>query len=140
MTRVATAFAIRRLSLLTVALARNTEVATGSPPREESQHDAVRNLTVDGPGVRSATTRTGRELGAHLHPRSVRFRNAVRSAVGLGGAVLLAKALNVEHGFWVVLGTLTVLRSNAIGTRRTAVQALLGTLLGLRARERPDRG
>ena len=44
--------------------------------------------------------------------------------------MLLAKALNLEHGFWVVLGTLTVLRSNAIGTRRTAVQALIGTVVG----------
>ena len=130
LTRVANAFAIRRLSLLTVALARNTEAMTGSPPRDVSSDAAVRNLTVDDPGARSSTHRTGRAIGAHLTPRSVRFRTAVRGAIGLGGAVLLAKALNLEHGFWVVLGTLTVLRSNAIGTRRTAVQALVGTMLG----------
>ena len=90
----------------------------------------MRNLTIDEPGVRSSTSHRARRSARTSHPRSVRFRNAVRGAIGLGGAVLLAKALNVEHGFWVVLGTLTVLRSNAIGTRRTAVQALLGTLLG----------
>ena len=81
-----------------------------------------------------------RRIGTLTHPRrfairrlsllTVAFARNAEVAIGLGGAVLLAKALNVEHGFWVVLGTLTVLRSNAIGTRRTAVQALLGTLLG----------
>jgi fusaric acid resistance family protein len=36
----------------------------------------------------------------------------------------------VEHSFWVVLGTLSVLRSNALGTGRTALLAILGTVVG----------
>ena len=38
---------------------------------------------------------------------------------------------NVSHGFWVVLGTLSVLRSNALGTGATAVRAVGGTALGV---------
>jgi uncharacterized membrane protein YccC len=87
-------------------------------------------LTIPAASVRATTQRATAKIGEHLTLRSVRFRNALRSAIGLGAAVLLAKALNLEHGFWVVLGTLTVLRSNAIGTRRTALQALIGTVVG----------
>jgi uncharacterized membrane protein YccC len=37
---------------------------------------------------------------------------------------------DVEHGFWVVLGTLSVLRSNALGTGATALRAVGGTAVG----------
>jgi uncharacterized membrane protein YccC len=36
----------------------------------------------------------------------------------------------VEHGFWVVLGTLSVLRTSAASTGSTALRALAGTVLG----------
>jgi uncharacterized membrane protein YccC len=36
----------------------------------------------------------------------------------------------VQHGFWVVLGTLSVLRSNAVATGSTVLRALLGTAAG----------
>ena len=60
----------------------------------------------------------------------MRFRNAARAGLGLALAVLVAKTTSVEHAFWVVLGALAVLRSNALGTRRPALQALAGALLG----------
>ncbi len=75
-------------------------------------------------------TRAERAARAHLNLRSVRFRNALRAAVGLAAAMLLAKTLDVQHGFWVVLGTLTVLRSTALGTRRTATLAVAGSVVG----------
>ncbi len=50
--------------------------------------------------------------------------------MGLAAAVAVAKATDVSHGFWVVLGALSVLRSNAAGTGRTAVRALAGTVVG----------
>jgi uncharacterized membrane protein YccC len=37
----------------------------------------------------------------------------------------------VQHGFWVVLGSLSVLRSSAVGTGATAVRAVFGTALGV---------
>ncbi len=66
----------------------------------------------------------------HLTPRSVWFRNSVRGAVGLSLAVLVVEVTTVQHGFWVVLGTLSVLRSNALGTGATALRAVLGTAIG----------
>ena len=43
----------------------------------------------------------------------------------------LSTALEAQHSFWVVLGTLSVLRSSAIGTGATALRAVLGTALGV---------
>ena len=63
-------------------------------------------------------------LRAHCDLRSVRFRNAARAGLGLAIAVLVAKEASLEHSFWVVLGALAVLRSSALGTGATALQAL----------------
>ncbi len=68
---------------------------------------------------------------SHLSFRSVWFRNAVRGAVGLAIAVAVVEITDVEHGFWVVLGTLSVLRSNALGTGATALRAIGGTAVGV---------
>ena len=69
-------------------------------------------------------------LLSHLSFRSVWFRNALRGAVGLALAVGVIEVTNVSHGFWVVLGTMSVLRSNALGTGATALRAVGGTALG----------
>ncbi len=47
----------------------------------------------------------------HLTLDSVRCRAALRTAVGLAVAVAIGKAFDIDHAFWVVLGTLSVLRS-----------------------------
>jgi hypothetical protein len=69
-------------------------------------------------------------LASHLSFRSVWFRNAVRGGAGLALAVAIIEITDVEHGFWVVLGTLSVLRSNALGTGSTALRAVGGTAIG----------
>ncbi len=63
--------------------------------------------------------------------RSVWFRNSIRGAVGLAVAVFIAQETGLQHSFWVVLGTLSVLRSNALGTGRSVVSALIGTAIGI---------
>jgi len=69
---------------------------------------------------------------AHTHAslRSVWFVNSIRGAVALAVAVAVADLSSVQHGFWVVLGTLSVLRTNAAGTGAIAVRALAGTAIG----------
>lgn len=62
--------------------------------------------------------------------RSVWVVNALRGGVALGIAVLVADLSSVQHGFWVVLGTLSVLRTNAVATGATALRALAGTAIG----------
>jgi uncharacterized membrane protein YccC len=66
----------------------------------------------------------------HASLRSVWFINSMRGALALAIAVAVADLSNVQHGFWVVLGTLSVLRTNAASTGATAFRALLGTAAG----------
>jgi uncharacterized membrane protein YccC len=66
----------------------------------------------------------------HASVRSVWFRNSARGAVALAAAVAVADLLDVQHGFWVVLGTLSVLRTNAAATGATVLRALAGTVVG----------
>jgi uncharacterized membrane protein YccC len=62
--------------------------------------------------------------------RSVWFQNSARGALAVAVAVAVADVTNVQHGFWVVLGTLSVLRTNASATGATALRALAGTAIG----------
>jgi uncharacterized membrane protein YccC len=66
----------------------------------------------------------------HATMRSVWFRSSLRGAIALAVAVAVADALAVQHGFWVVLGTLSVLRTNAAATGATVLRALAGTVVG----------
>ncbi|MFD8697150.1 FUSC family protein [Kitasatospora purpeofusca] len=74
-----------------------------------------------------------RRFRANLTPRSVAFRNALRTAGALGAARLLAGGLDLSHGFWVLLATLTLMRTSAADTRMTLRPALVGTALGAAA-------
>jgi uncharacterized membrane protein YccC len=68
--------------------------------------------------------------GAHVERTSLWLQNSIRGAVGLGLAVLIADLSGVQHAFWVVLGALSVLRSNALSTGDNVVRGLLGTVAG----------
>jgi uncharacterized membrane protein YccC len=67
---------------------------------------------------------------AHLEPHSVWLHNSIRGAVGLAIAVGVANFTGVAHGFWVILGALSVLRSNALNTGQNAYRAIGGTVVG----------
>ncbi len=62
--------------------------------------------------------------------QSVWFRNSARGAAALAAAVLVARLVPVQHSFWVVLGTLSVLRTSAAATGSTALRGLAGTVVG----------
>ena len=59
-------------------------------------------------------------MTSYLEPHSVWLHNSLRGAAGLGLAVLAARLTGVQHAFWVVLGALSVLRSNALNTGQDA--------------------
>jgi uncharacterized membrane protein YccC len=67
----------------------------------------------------------------HAGIRSVWFQNSLRGAAGLAVAVFIAQRAGLQHGFWVVLGTLSVLRSNALSTGWSILSALVGTAVGI---------
>lgn len=69
--------------------------------------------------------------GAQAERHSVWLHNSIRGAAALGIAVLAADLTGVEHSFWVVLGTLSVLRSNALNTGQNALRGVIGTAIGV---------
>jgi uncharacterized membrane protein YccC len=81
-------------------------------------------------GLTSAWSAAQERAVAHVERHSVWLHNSLRGSVGLGLAVLVADLTNVQHSFWVVLGALSVLRSNALNTGQNVLRGLLGTVVG----------
>ena len=81
-------------------------------------------------GVPGTLSAARERITSYLEPHSVWLHNSLRGAAGLGLAVLAARLAGVQHSFWVVLGALSVLRSNALNTGQDAVRAMLGTVAG----------
>ena len=101
-------------------LAGDTEISTAGD----------RVVVVPDASRRGARRRFDHLLGVHADPSSVWFRDAARAGVAMALSVALAFALDVDHAFWVALGTISVLRSSAFATGRSAVSAALGTAVG----------
>jgi uncharacterized membrane protein YccC len=81
-------------------------------------------------GLPGSLTVAQERAAAHVERHSVWLHNSLRGAAGLSLAVLVANLTGVQHSFWVVLGTLSVLRSNALSTGQNALRGLLGTVAG----------
>ena len=58
------------------------------------------------------------------------FQSSIRGAAGLAVAVLIARLSGQQEGFWIVLGALSVLRTNALTTTAATWRALIGTAVG----------
>ena len=101
-------------------------LATGSDAPELDHRDLAQS-----PPARTALEATEQLAVEHASVRSVWFRNSIRGAAGLALAVYIAQRTGLQHGFWVVLGTLSVLRSNALGTGWSILSALAGTAVGI---------
>ncbi|SEH56229.1 Uncharacterized membrane protein YccC [Mycolicibacterium rutilum] len=65
-----------------------------------------------------------------LATRAVVLRNSVRTGLGLSMAVAVTHLFPLQHGFWVVLGAMSVLRSSALTTGTRVVRAVAGTAIG----------
>jgi uncharacterized membrane protein YccC len=65
-----------------------------------------------------------------LATRAVVLRNSVRTGLGLALAVAVTHVFPVQHGFWVVLGAMSVLRSSALTTGTRVLRAVAGTAVG----------
>ncbi|MFG1934856.1 FUSC family protein [Mycobacterium sp. NPDC048908] len=61
---------------------------------------------------------------------AVVLRNSLRTGLGLAVAVAVTHLFPVQHGFWVVLGAMSVLRSSALTTGTRVVRAVAGTAVG----------
>ncbi|MFA7266813.1 MAG: FUSC family protein [Candidatus Nanopelagicales bacterium] len=116
-------FQLRLTAVISELLARNTRVAVGARA-EPTAFTTFGTATPD--GERSAW----QILRSHMTLKSPWLRNSLRSGLALAMAVAVVEITGVGHGFWVVLGTLTALRVDVLGTGKTALQAILGTVGG----------
>lgn len=119
-------FPFRVLSYVTLAMAVDANVIAGRTA-QVGQDDFV---VVEPTTEESALRHTASMLAPHLSPRSVWFRNCARAGLALALAVFVAKASDISHAFWVVLATLSILRSNVATTGATVLSALVGTFAG----------
>ena len=62
--------------------------------------------------------------------RAVVLRNSFRTGFGLAVAVAVTHLFPVQHGFWVVLAAMSVLRSSALTTGTRVLRAVTGTVIG----------
>jgi uncharacterized membrane protein YccC len=115
------AFRLRGLAFSALQIGRHAvEVSGGSAPREPTLAPSRVGLS------------QGRRIAdSHARMSSVWLRNSVRGAIGLALAVLVARVTDTQNGFWVVLGTISVLRSSALATGTTVVEAITGTVIGI---------
>ena len=119
-------FRAQELSFATSAVAANIQLAVAARERTWRQQLLGRQPAGAGGALSSAQERAG----AHVERHSVWLHNSVRGAIALGLAVLVADLTGVQHSFWVVLGTLTVLRSNALSTGQNVLRGLAGNVAG----------
>jgi uncharacterized membrane protein YccC len=128
-------FRMREISLSVRAIGVSAMRAAGvsSPALEPPEADGYQPSRAGRAAARSRSTAraTGRLLLAHASPQSAAFQNSVRGAAALSAAVLVIQFASVQHAFWVVLATLSVLRSNALGTGTTVFSAVAGTVVGI---------
>jgi Fusaric acid resistance protein-like len=120
------AFRAEELSYAASLIARTTELTAAAERRNWRE----RWLGRQPEGVPGTLSAARERLTSYLEPHSVWLHNSLRGAAGLGLAVLAARLTGVQHSFWVVLGALSVLRSNALNTGQDAVRAMLGTVAG----------
>ncbi|HEX2902377.1 MAG TPA: FUSC family protein [Jatrophihabitans sp.] len=119
-------FRAHELSFAVTAIAQNVIAAVAAERRSWWQQVLGRQPQ----GLSGPLTAAQQRAGAHVERHSVWLHNSVRGAIGLGGAVFIADVSGVQHSFWIVLGALSVLRSNALTTGQNVFRGLLGTGAG----------
>ncbi len=119
-------FRAQELAFAVTQVAANIALAAAA----EQRSWLARLLGRRPPGLPNALLAARQRAGSHLESHSVWLHNSLRGAAGLGLAVLVARLTGVQHSFWVVLGTLSVLRSNALNTGQNVLRGLLGTVAG----------
>ena len=118
-------FRSRRLGLATEEIGALALEAAGFgvPPQQGT-------VPVRPAGFAAGARALRQRAATHLTWRSVWLHNSLRGAAALAVAVAVARMTGVSHAFWVALGTMSVLRSNALGTGATALRAVAGTVVG----------
>jgi uncharacterized membrane protein YccC len=119
-------FRAQELSFVVMQIGANTSVQAAAASRGW----VARLLGRQPKGFTGLVSSASERARAHLEPSSIWLHNSLRGAAALALAVLVADLSNVQHGFWVAFGALSVLRSNALATGQNTLRAVLGTTAG----------
>jgi uncharacterized membrane protein YccC len=119
--------ALRVVSYLVLATGSDAVIATGGVSAA-GLHLPEETPTRGGPLGTAA--RVAATVRAEFAPSSPVLHASLRVGLGLGLAVLISRSLRLDHSFWVVLGSLSVLRTTVLATGRTTFQAIAGTSAG----------
>jgi uncharacterized membrane protein YccC len=123
---LAPSFRVQELAYAIRLVSRDVEVSVAAERRTW-----VQRFLGQQPGGLTGPLAAARERAvAHLQWHSTWLHNSLRGGVGVAAAVVVAHYTGVQHSFWVIFGTLAVLRSNALSTGQSAVRAILGTVVG----------
>lgn len=120
-------FRAQELTFATRQIGLNVAIASAAEDRTWSDRLLGRQLD----GLPGTLTAARERAASHLERHSVWLHNSLRGAAALAAAVLVAELTGVQHSFWVVLGTLAVLRSNALNTGQNVAKSILGTVVGV---------
>jgi uncharacterized membrane protein YccC len=119
-------FRAQELTFATAQIGANVALASAT----ECRSWIDRLLGRQPEGLSRTWTAARERASSHVERHSVWLHNSLRGAAALGAAVLVANLTGVAHSFWVVLGTLSVLRSNALNTGQNVAKGILGTVVG----------
>jgi uncharacterized membrane protein YccC len=119
-------FRAQELSFVVSQIATNIDLAATAERRTWLEQLLGRQPA----GLAGPLSAAHERAGAHVARHSLWLQNSIRGAAGLGVAVLIANLSGVQHAFWVVLGTLAVLRSNALSTGQNLLRGIVGTAAG----------
>jgi uncharacterized membrane protein YccC len=119
-------FRAQELGFAVTSIAGNIDLAAAAERRSWLQ----RLLGRQPEGLVGPFSAAQQRATAHVDRNSVWLHNSVRGAAGLALAVVVANEAGVQHSFWVVLGALSVLRSNALNTGQNVLRGLAGTVAG----------
>jgi len=122
---ISSVFPMRVLSYITLSMAVDALVISGRPVNVHDDFTVIEPAAPQGAWRNAVDT-----LGPHLAMRSVWLHNCLRAGLALALSVLVARSIDIGHAFWVVLATLSVLRSNVATTGTTVVSAVVGTFAG----------
>ncbi len=125
--RLRLAVVIEELAIWTRDLAVATKIMLGERVAEPEAKSIAEPFWY---ATRSTASLWYARFRGHFTPRSVFFQNAIRLAVGLAAARLVAGLLDLSHGFWVLLATLTLMRTSVAATRAAVIPAFVGTVIG----------
>jgi uncharacterized membrane protein YccC len=110
--------------IVTAAAAADARPAWARVLGRQVPETGLADRIYSGPAVVTTIT------AGYLRTRAVTVRNSLRTGLGLALAGTITFVFPIDHGLWVVLGALSVLRSSASATGSNVLRAVVGTVIG----------